>query len=81
MFAVRLDAGSESARQDWRSDYDALTYAPMELPRDTAAALMALHQRLGLVYGAVDLIGTTSGEMVFLETNLAVGADSALTGS
>ncbi len=40
-------------------------------PGETAAALIALHERLGLVYGAVDLVGTPAGEMVFLETNQA----------
>ena len=38
---------------------------------DTAAALVALHRRLGLVYGAVDLICRPSGDWVFLELNQA----------
>lgn len=71
VFAVRIDAGSADARQDWRSDYDALTYTPMDLPAETTAALVALHERLGLVYGAVDLVCAPSGEFVFLETNQA----------
>ncbi len=71
VYAVRIDAGSDSARQDWRSDYDALTYTQVQLPDDTAAALVALCKRLGLVYGAVDLICRPSGEWVFLEVNQA----------
>ena len=71
VFTVRIDASSDNARQDWRSDYDALTYTPIQLPAETAAALVALHQRLGLVYGAVDLICRPSGDWVFLELNQA----------
>lgn len=71
VFAVRIDASSQNARQDWRSDYDALTYAAIELPSATTGSLIALHQRLGLAYGAADLIYDASGEWVFLETNQA----------
>ena len=71
VFSVRIDAGSEAARQDWRADYDALTYAELQLPAEVSAALVDLHARLGLVYGAVDLIHDTSGRWVFLETNPA----------
>ncbi|MGH3157781.1 MAG: MvdC/MvdD family ATP grasp protein, partial [Streptosporangiaceae bacterium] len=56
VFAVRIDAGSPAAREDWRSDYDALAYSQIELPPDVAAGLLGLHQRLGLRYGAADLI-------------------------
>lgn len=69
VFAVRIDAWSHAARQDWRSDYDALDYTAIELPASVRAALVELHSRLGLVYGAVDLIRDTSGRWVFLETN------------
>lgn len=69
VFAVRIDAGSEQARIDWRSDYDALTYAPADLPGDVTTALIELHERLGLIYGAVDLICDAGGQWVFLETN------------
>lgn len=69
VFAIRIDAGSESARGDWRSDYDALSYADLELPGDLCSALVELHERLGLVFGAVDLIHDTAGRWVFLETN------------
>ncbi|HCU93946.1 MAG TPA: hypothetical protein DHU96_14970 [Actinobacteria bacterium] len=67
--AVRIDAASEQARIDWRSDYDALTYALIDLPADVASALVELHRRLGLVYGAADLVCDMSGQWVFLETN------------
>src|SRR5262249_26299059 len=69
VFGVRIDAGSEAAKQDWRADYPALSYAPLELPSELSAALVELHARLGLVFGAVDLIHDVSGKWVFLETN------------
>jgi ATP-grasp ribosomal peptide maturase len=71
VFAVRIDAGSEEAREDWRSDYDALAYTRIELPEAVSAALVALHERLGLVYGAADLACDKDGEIVFFETNQA----------
>ncbi len=71
VFAVRIDAGSPAARTDWRSDYDALAYSRIELPPDVAAGLVNLHQRLGLVYGASDLICDEAGSWIFLETNQA----------
>ncbi|MGW5686486.1 ATP-grasp ribosomal peptide maturase [Nonomuraea sp. NPDC003754] len=69
VFAVRIDSSSEQGRTDWRSDYDSLTYTAIELPAEVSTALVELHRRLGLVYGAADLICDTSGEWVFLETN------------
>ncbi|WP_067805294.1 ATP-grasp ribosomal peptide maturase [Actinomadura formosensis] len=69
MFAVRIDAGSTAAQEDWRSDYDALSYSIIELPPDLRAKLLKLMARLGLVYGAFDLIHDTSGRWVFLEVN------------
>lgn len=46
VIAVRIDAGSDEAREDWRSDYDSLTYTPIELPAPVSAALVELHERL-----------------------------------
>ncbi|TDD84329.1 hypothetical protein E1298_20170 [Actinomadura rubrisoli] len=71
VFAMRIEAGSERARIDWRADYDALTYAELQLPARTCEMLVELHRRLGLVCGAVDLIRAEDGRDVFLETNQA----------
>jgi glutathione synthase/RimK-type ligase-like ATP-grasp enzyme len=61
---------SERAREDWRRyDLDNTPHEPYELPADVAAKLRALMGRLGLVYGAIDLIVTPAGEHVFLEIN------------
>ncbi|GAA3122947.1 ATP-grasp ribosomal peptide maturase [Streptosporangium carneum] len=69
VFTVRIDASTEAGKTDWRSDYDSLTYTAIDLPEDTEKGLVKLHERLGLVYGASDLICTPSGEWVYLETN------------
>ncbi|GAA3737317.1 ATP-grasp ribosomal peptide maturase [Salinactinospora qingdaonensis] len=69
VFTVRIDAAGEEARTDWRRDYDALTYTRITLPDEVASALVELHARLGLVYGAADLICDHTGNWVFLETN------------
>ncbi|WP_265582706.1 ATP-grasp ribosomal peptide maturase [Streptomyces ferrugineus] len=69
VFTVAIDAASDAARTDWRSDYDALSYRVIELPEEVSSRLVELHRRLGLVFGAVDLIRDTSGRWLFLETN------------
>lgn len=69
VFTVAIDAVSEAGRTDWRSDYDALSYRVIKLPDDVSARLVALHRRLGLAFGAVDLIRDTSGQWILLETN------------
>lgn len=69
IFAVRIDADSEAGRMDWRSDYDSLRYTAIDLPKEVEMGLMKLHELLGLVYGATDLICTPDGEWVYLETN------------
>jgi ATP-grasp ribosomal peptide maturase len=72
IFAVAIHAGSDSARVDWRSDYEALTYDIIELPTDVAESLRSIMRELDLVYGAFDLsISRTGTEDVysFLEVN------------
>lgn len=69
VFAVRIDASSAAAQEDWRADYDALIYSAIRLPPDLKAKLLMLMSRLGLVYGAFDLIYDTSGRWVFVEVN------------
>lgn len=69
VLAVAIHAGSEPGRIDWRSDYDSHRYAVIELPGVVSHRLVELHRRLGLLYGAVDLICEPSGHYRFLETN------------
>jgi ATP-grasp ribosomal peptide maturase len=69
VFTVRIDSSSRQGRIDWRSDYDSLSYAAIEVPPDLEARLVLLHRELGLLYGAVDLICDVADQWYFLETN------------
>ncbi|SDQ19857.1 ATP-grasp ribosomal peptide maturase [Actinopolyspora saharensis] len=69
LFAVAIHAGSTSTRVDWRSDYDALSYEPIDPPDSVAAGIRALLDRFGLLYGALDFVVTPNGDWVFLEIN------------
>lgn len=70
-FAGALDAsGTSRGQTDWRrAAPDECRWQRAELPAEVARGLKALMSALGLVFGAVDLIRTPSGEYVFLEVN------------
>lgn len=67
--AVGIHAHSDAGREDWRRDYDSLTYDTVDVPEDVVHGVRVLMYRLGLVYGALDFIVTPDGEWVFLEVN------------
>ncbi len=71
LFAARIDSqGVESARVDWRrSESDNLPHSRIDLPPQVAAGCIRLVQRLGLTFGAVDLVIDEKGEWYFLEIN------------
>jgi hypothetical protein len=61
---------SERSKDDWRRyDFDNTSYLPYALPSTIAAKIRGLLDRMGLVFGSVDLIVTPEGEHVFLEIN------------
>jgi glutathione synthase/RimK-type ligase-like ATP-grasp enzyme len=61
---------SDRARDDWRRyDLDNTPHEPYDLPPEIADRLLQLMERLGLVFGSIDLILTPEGEYVFLEIN------------
>lgn len=69
-----LDAeASRGAADDWRRDGAGLAGAwrPYTLPGDIAVRLLALASRLGLNYGAADLLVDAEGTHHFLEMNPA----------
>ncbi len=70
-FAGALDvSGTSRGQTDWRRVApEECSWQPAQLPGDVARCLDALMSELGLVFGAVDLICTPSGEYVFLEVN------------
>ena len=72
VFTAAIDASrSERATHDWRRDgFDLLEYwVEHPLPDSVAEKLLALLDRLGLNYGAIDVILTPDGRHVFLEVN------------
>ncbi|HEV2860708.1 MAG TPA: hypothetical protein VGX48_06870 [Pyrinomonadaceae bacterium] len=73
LFAGAIDARHSGAgRTDWRRAAPAeCAWQPCEVPAGVGARLSALAGRLGLVYGAADLILTPDGRHVFLEINPA----------
>jgi MvdC family ATP-grasp ribosomal peptide maturase len=70
-FAGALDAsGTSRGQTDWRRAAPGdCHWQRAELPPEVARGLQSLMSELGLVFGAIDLIRTPSGEHVFLEVN------------
>src|SRR5215211_7396557 len=66
-----LDAsGTSRGQTDWRRAAPGeCQWQAAELPSEILRGLRAMMSKLGLVYGAVDLIRTPAGEHVFLEVN------------
>ena len=71
IFATAITVGPNGYAADYRMDMDGASWEPTTLPDSIQATLAALMRRLGLVYGAVDLLRTRGGEHVFLEVNPA----------
>lgn len=69
MFPVAIDAGNEDAREDWRNDFDALTYRVVEIPDPIGSCLHQYMTALGLHYAAVDFAVDHDGRWWFLEAN------------
>lgn len=61
---------SEFTKHDWRRyDFGSVKHERYQLPEDIEKKLLSLMKRWGLVYGAIDMVLTPSGEYVFLEIN------------
>ena len=54
---------------DWRAHYQDLQYRVYELPEPVKQCCIQVVARLGLVFGALDLIVTPEGDHIFLECN------------
>lgn len=72
-FAGALDAsGTSRGQTDWRrAGPEECRWQAAGLPAEVSGGLRSLMSGLGLVFGAIDLICTPSGEYVFLEVNPA----------
>jgi glutathione synthase/RimK-type ligase-like ATP-grasp enzyme len=74
VFAAAVDSQAlEGAKNDWRREGRRLlgAWKPYHLADDLADKLLALAGRLGLSYGAADIVVTPDGRHVFLEINPA----------
>jgi hypothetical protein len=68
MFSAEVNVTRQEALLDWRLDPDPII-REAEIPSDVGAKLLLLMQRLGIRYGAVDMVVSRAGEPVFLEVN------------
>ncbi|MEP7011707.1 MAG: MvdC/MvdD family ATP grasp protein [Acidobacteriota bacterium] len=72
LFAAKiLSQETGAGRLDWRKAYAELQMEPIELSAEITRKCRLLCERLGLVFGCIDLIVTPEGETVFLEINEA----------
>jgi glutathione synthase/RimK-type ligase-like ATP-grasp enzyme len=71
LYAASIDARATDYPVDFRMSLGQAEVAAATLPPDVGERLLALVDRLGLSYGAVDLRRTPAGEHVFLELNTA----------
>lgn len=69
LFAAEIHAGSDAARVDWRSDYDALTYDVCQVPDDVRAGVLGWLEHFRLNFGAFDFAVTPTGDWVMFECN------------
>jgi glutathione synthase/RimK-type ligase-like ATP-grasp enzyme len=70
VFAAKIHSQErEKAKHDWRRDLYSVEYSACKLPDNIAEQCVELVKRLGLQYGALDLIVTPDDEYVFLEIN------------
>ena len=72
VFAASIDTSeaSELAKIDWRHyDWGNTPYYKIKLPDQINQKLLTMNKKLGLVYGAYDLIKSKTGEYYFLEVN------------
>lgn len=71
LFAAAIYSQETAYPVDFRMDMHRARTEPVTLPSEVRERLTAFMNRLGLVYGAVDMRLTEDGEYVFLEVNPA----------
>jgi ATP-grasp ribosomal peptide maturase len=69
LFAFAIHAGNGTSYIDFRADYDALSYEPIELPLDVASGIRRFLDTMGLAYGALDFVVGPDASHTFLECN------------
>jgi glutathione synthase/RimK-type ligase-like ATP-grasp enzyme len=71
VFAAAIHSQDTQYAVDFRMDMANANVEPHELPPEIAAGIDKFMQRLGIVYGAIDMRLTPDGRYVFLEVNPA----------
>ena len=71
VFAAAIYSQETSYPMDFRMGMDASRVEPFDLPREVTERLHVLMDRIGLVYGAIDMRLAPDGRYVFLEINPA----------
>lgn len=69
IFPTAIDTRATAYQVDYRITMDDGRVEPFDLPDDVAGLLRSYLDRLGLVYGAIDMRLTPDGRFVFLEVN------------
>ena len=69
IFPAAIHSQDTSYKVDFRMDIGQARIESATLPTDVEAKLFALMNRLGLVYGAIDMRRRPDGSHVFLEVN------------
>jgi hypothetical protein len=71
IFAAEIHSQeSNHTRHDWRHyDHHTTRYSIHDLPQDVERRCIQLVERLGLCFGAIDMVVTPDGHYVFLEVN------------
>lgn len=69
IFAAEIHAHSDAAREDFRTDYDNLTYEPATVPDAVADGVRALASALRLRYAALDFLVNQDGDWFLVDVN------------
>jgi glutathione synthase/RimK-type ligase-like ATP-grasp enzyme len=68
IFAAETESQSlPEARLDWRRGAFSLKWRAVDLPEEISGKCLQLARRLGLAFGAIDMIVNPDGEYIFLE--------------
>ncbi|MGH3886548.1 MAG: MvdC/MvdD family ATP grasp protein [Pseudonocardiaceae bacterium] len=65
-FGFTIHGSTPETRLDFRYDYSALRYEPIEVPHDVAKGVTRLMSTLGLMFASIDFVVRPTGEWVFI---------------
>lgn len=71
VFAVNILVDDEAGGElvDWRADYQALRYEPVDLPASVESSLLKMTDQLGLSFAAADFVVTADDMHYFVDLN------------